>query len=441
MSGRLFVPPALEGRNVLTDPEAIMWETRFVRYFVERFKSEHCITAWDLGNECNAMGKVESAAAAYAWTSAIVGAIREKDSSRPVISGMHGFTPDGRPEKPWRPQDQGELCDILTTHPYPLWTPHCNVDAVNTFRSVSHATAETLFYRGIGGKPCFVEECGTLGNFISGEKEAAEFLRANLISLRKHHCLGFMWWCAFDQTRLNYAPYDWVSVERELGLFREDRSPKPVVKVIEAFNSEADRLQPTEEHTQRNPGLCVLSGGQDAWGAAYMTYCLAEKAGIDIEFAWAEQKLPDSPLYLLPSVCGTEAISKRRFLELLEKVKQGAVLYISVDNALLHPFEEYAGVHIKSREKDGGQCTVTFPVSKYMVNLYRAYTLHLEPCGAEVLAFDSDNNPVFTVNQYGKGKVFFFALPLETALLTAPHAFDDGNNYSRLYHVLIGGTI
>ena len=37
MSGRLFVPPALEGLNVLTDPLAIQWETRLVRYFVKRF--------------------------------------------------------------------------------------------------------------------------------------------------------------------------------------------------------------------------------------------------------------------------------------------------------------------------------------------------------------------------------------------------------------------
>src|SRR6266508_465486 len=66
MSGRLYVPPALEGVNVLTDPVAMMWETRFVRVFVKRFKDHPALAAWDLGNECNVMAPVTDPAAAWA---------------------------------------------------------------------------------------------------------------------------------------------------------------------------------------------------------------------------------------------------------------------------------------------------------------------------------------------------------------------------------------
>ena len=38
MSGRLFVPPAVYGRDMLTDPFALKWETRFVRHFVRTFR-------------------------------------------------------------------------------------------------------------------------------------------------------------------------------------------------------------------------------------------------------------------------------------------------------------------------------------------------------------------------------------------------------------------
>ena len=38
MSGRLFVPPALEGLNVLTDPTALQWQMRFVHCFVTSFE-------------------------------------------------------------------------------------------------------------------------------------------------------------------------------------------------------------------------------------------------------------------------------------------------------------------------------------------------------------------------------------------------------------------
>jgi endo-1,4-beta-mannosidase len=94
MSGRLFVPPALEKLNVLTDPMALMWETRLVRYFVRRFKDHPAIAAWDLGNECNCMAPVPSCQAAWAWTSAITHTIRAEDSTRPVVSGMHSLLPN-----------------------------------------------------------------------------------------------------------------------------------------------------------------------------------------------------------------------------------------------------------------------------------------------------------------------------------------------------------
>ncbi len=69
MSGRLFVPPALEGLNVLTDPAAIRWEVRLVRAFVRRFRAHPAILAWDLGNECNCMAPVRNADEAWTWTS------------------------------------------------------------------------------------------------------------------------------------------------------------------------------------------------------------------------------------------------------------------------------------------------------------------------------------------------------------------------------------
>ena len=56
MSGRLFVPPGLAGLNPITDPRSQMWQIRFARTVVSRFKTRAVIKAWDLGNECNVMG-------------------------------------------------------------------------------------------------------------------------------------------------------------------------------------------------------------------------------------------------------------------------------------------------------------------------------------------------------------------------------------------------
>ena len=101
--------------------------------------------------------------AAYLWASTITNTIRAEDKEHPVVSGMHGLSPTAT----WSPEDQGEILDILCTHPYPLFTPHCDTDPLNEMKSILHSTAESVMYASLGGKPCFVEEAGTLGPMIA----------------------------------------------------------------------------------------------------------------------------------------------------------------------------------------------------------------------------------------------------------------------------------
>jgi endo-1,4-beta-mannosidase len=120
MSGRLFVPPALEGRDPITDPVSLAWQIRLVRALVRHAQHHAAIAAWDLGNECNCMGSPSSREAAFAWTAAVAHTIRAADPSRPIVSGMHSLgTPVGSVTNPWCIDDQADLTDILTTHPYP----------------------------------------------------------------------------------------------------------------------------------------------------------------------------------------------------------------------------------------------------------------------------------------------------------------------------------
>ena len=117
MSGRLFFPRAFEGKDLLTDPDALMWQGRFVRGFVRAMRHHPAIVAWDLGNECNNLGKATSPQQAWNWLNTVSSAIRMEDSSRPVVSGMHGQS--SSMYDVWNLQIQGELLDVLTPHPYP----------------------------------------------------------------------------------------------------------------------------------------------------------------------------------------------------------------------------------------------------------------------------------------------------------------------------------
>jgi hypothetical protein len=419
MSGRLFVPSALEGRNIITDPLAVMWQVRFVRYFVRYFKNSQAIIAWEPGNECNCLAQANREQA-WLWNSTINDAIRSIDSMRPVISGMHSLST--RSDVPWTIHDQAELTDMLTTHPYPLFTPHCDREPLNTLRSCLHATAESRFYADIGSKPCLIEEIGTLGSMIAGDKVVGDYARTVLFSAWAHDCRGFLWWCGFDQTHLEHAPYDWCAVERELGLLRTDGQAKPVCLEMKKFSQFLKKLPFDALPPRLTDGVCILTQDQDQWAAAFGSFILAKQAGIEIEFQYADQPLKPSGLYFLPSISGLSSISRRRMSGLLDRVKAGAVLYLSMNDGLLSSFEEITGLEVQTRQLRSAPAQMvmednqTFPV---LGNIKFTMT----PTRARVLAQEEDGNPVFTSAEYGKGRVYFLSFPMELELMKMAGSF------------------
>ena len=432
MSGRLFVPPALEHRNVLTDPVCLMWEMRFVDVFVRRFKGHSAIYAWDLGNECNVMAAVESHEAAYTWSAAIANAIRAADASRPIVSGMHSLTP-GEPNH-WLIQDQAETTDLLTTHPYPYWTPFVRSDPLNTIRPLMHATSETRMYADIGGKPCLVEETGTMGPMISNEAAAAAFTRTNLFSLWAHDCRSFIWWCSSDQTELTHPPYDWTAVERELGLLRTDGTPKPMLLEMQRFRAWRESLPVTVLPPHPIDAVCILTPGQDHWAAAYATFVLAKQAKLNIAFQYADQPLRKARCYLLPSLHGASALPGRVWRDLLDQAAAGAILYLSMADAILDKFNTVAGVELLTRAFRTGPYEITL-ASGESLEVTSGDDLRMTPVRAEVLAQEVDGNPVYTRAVYGKGQVYVLTFPLETQLTQTPGSFHvlDAQPYYKIY--------
>jgi len=420
MSGRLFVPPAFDGLNVLTDPLALRWQVRFVHHFVTTFRDHPAILAWDLGNECNCMGSA-SRDQAYTWTALITQTIRAADATHPVVSGLHSLAPTGS----WTPFDQGELTDVLTTHPYPIFTPHCDQDPLNTIRTLIHGTAESRYYADLGGKPCLCEEIGTLGPMISSEAIAADFIRTALFSLWANDCHGLLWWCAADQAHLQHAPYDWCTVERELGLLRLDGSAKPVLKSISAFREMLDGLPFRTLPLRRREAVCILTESQDHWGVAYSAFILAKQAGFDLEFQHSTQPLRDAPFYLLPCLSGSNIISRHRLQDLLAKVKAGATLYVSLDNGLPDGFEALTGLEPQTRHRGRAAGDVTFAGVPGLTAIPNrgTFKVNFQPTRATVLGRESDGNPAFTVAKYGRGRVFFLSVPLELNQTQTPGAF------------------
>ena len=421
MSGRLFVPDALERRNLYSDPVALLFEQRFVRGFVKKFRDRSIIYAWDLGNECNCMSKTDSRETAANWTAIISASIRAYDDTRPIISGMHGLTQEGI----WSVYDQGEFTDVLTTHPYPVFVPHCRNDKIMSQRTLLHATCETKYYAELSGKPCLVEELGTLGPVTASDETAADFLRVNLFSSWANNAEGVLWWCANDQNNLSEPPYAWMMCERELGMIDSECRPKPVLYEMKKFSDFLKKYKINPKPAKYD-GVCISTLDQDQWGIAYMSYILAKQAGVNIRFSSYKTELPESKIYLLPSVAGMCVMAKEKYYELLERVKNGAVLYISNDNAYLTDFENVTG--LKVIDSDESVCEGSFSGLKFK----RERNLYLKPVGAQIIEAEEDGNPIFTVHSFGKGKVYYLNFPLEKMLLNEKEAFS--KDYYKIYN-------
>ena len=424
MSGRLFVPPALYDKNLYSDEKALMFEQKFIKGFVTRFRHRKEIYAWDLGNECNCMQPVKNRESAYTWTIMISNAIKANDATRPIMSGMGCEAIEGS----WTIRDQGECTDILTTHPYPLWVSHGSKDVVSSIRTLMLPECLNKFHAHLGGRESLVEETGTMGPMICSEDDVAPgFAKVNLMACYATGSLGMMWWCAHEQTNLKTAPYTWSKCEVELGLTDKYKKPKQVLK---EFNNFAEWLNESNLNLPKahEDGVIILTEDQDHWGIAYMTYILARQAKLNMGFTYANDKIPDSNIYLLPSVQGTTIMNDDKYKLLLEKVYNGATLYISNDNGILSEFESFTGVRVV--DSDGKQTAGTISLDGSEIPFVQNRRLILTSIGAEVVA-ECDGNIILSKYNYGSGKVYYLNFPMEKNLINSSYGFD--GDYHMLY--------
>ena len=420
MSGRLFIPSALNGKNLCTDPVALKFELLMVRGIVSRFCDRDVICAWNLGNECNCMSKVNTREEAMVWTAAVSNAIRAADPDRPVISGMHSLSVD---RDAWRITDQADWNDILTTHPYAYFVPYCRNDPIDSIRTLMHGTCETMLYASVGKKPCLVEELGTLGPNICNDDISGSFMRLNLISNWANGSAGLLWWCAHEQLNLETPPYNWFMLERELGMLDINRRPKPILKEMKKISDWLGTVD-FELEAPVKDALILLTKEQDCWATAFMSFILGKQAGVTLDFLAPNLDIPDSAVYFMPSVHSGCPLYARYYNQLLDKVYNGAVLYVSNGDAFFNKREEVFGASVISSEDTYDSGTFTFNGS--VIPYERYCKVGIEPTTAQVLANDGNGKPIFTVNNFGKGKIYYLNFPLEDMLSRQNHAFDGG---------------
>ncbi len=435
MSGRLFVPPAIDGKNLLRDPEVFMWTDRYVRGLVSALRDLPNIIMWEPGNECNCMAQLGSAAEAYTWIAFVTNAIRATDSTRPVSSGMHSLV--GEHNGIWQLSHQGEIFDMLTTHPYPSKTIGGDREPYNRMRTTILPTAQSEFYRGLSGRPVMIEEQGTFGPTLGNREMSADFLRVNMLSAWANGFTGYLWWCGTEHLKLKKPPYAWSMIERQLGLLDCQNKPKPAAREMKRMESVLSQLP--DPPTPTADAVCVLPRfgvKNQAMFTGCSSYILGKQAGLTVTIRNCETSLPESNTYIMPCIEGWQVTYRRTYDFLLERVHEhGADLLVTYDGGSLTEFEEVFGLRSLGVRELRGEHRAKFSFGEISYTADRE--IFLEPLGAEVIAENEQGNPVLTRYAFGSGHIWFLGFPLEKLAFSKVDGYDPTKNppYYKIYEL------
>lgn len=427
MSGALLEPTYRRDRNIYTDPFMLKWQNKLVQFFAQRYRNEKMIIAWALGNECDCMDICPSEEAAWLWTANLTQTLRLFDPQHPVISSMHGLKPIR--ESNWTINDQGELCDILTTHPYPQFTPGCNLDGPTDMRTILHAAAESEMCSGLGKKPVLCEETGTLGNSRFSEEESAKFLRLRLYSLLNQRNLGCLWWCHTDFTCDNIVPYNYEMMENDgLGIFDREGRPKPLAKEFKKFRPVLDSVGGNLPVLKKK-AVIIVPRNANNWLPYFNAYILSKQAGIEPTFAWEYDDISTYQLAICPSVAGAAPYWSESWENLISFVQNGGVLYLSYDGCSLRKMAEVFGIKIDFRQRELNQKQILGFNKSPWYKGESDWELIFHPTAGKTILQYENKRPALIENKIGKGKTLFFTEPVETVLAKTLQAYKNSQVY------------
>lgn len=410
MTFRNFIPPALENRNPYSDPYALAWEGRFIECFVNRMKGKKGIVAWESGNESRALGAAESKEQGEWWLRYIHSVIRVADPTRPVIS-VDGFEIAGGT---WQVRENAHLSDYVPHHLYALWRRD-NPDRFDGIRNLYFAAAGVKGLEDISGKPSFLEEHGARRAEQVSRARLAKYMRPMLWNLWAADGKAMLWWCAFDQTKFEFAPYNWPEPCLELGIMKDDRSAYPAAEAMKKFAAFQKKLGFALPKAKAD--AVVFSQDTQVEKQVHSCYVLARQAGIMPKFANPADPIPDAACYFLPCAAGRAHLTTHNWEALKAKVRAGATLYVSWSETFLPALEEVCGMELDYREKTTDRLDLAFDIpggEKFRCTATVGMRRHFISQGAEVLAKKANGEPFFFRHRYGKGLVYTLGYPLES---------------------------
>ena len=442
MSGKNWEIPWARPNEIYTS-HGIEKSMKFIETIVREFSDHPAATGWILSNELSLVKRAEKREEALAFLRAFSQTV-SRIAKRSVVSS--GDLPDSY------------MQETPNVSPYVDYVgPHLYLYDTDPVRHGYRYGAMIELYLNDRQVPVILEEFG-FSTYQYSEESQARFINEILYTALANRASGAFIWCFSDFIHESDPPYEWRPLELGFGIVRKDGSLKPAAEVVKRFASELEILEKFRINTiyNRNPTVSVIApfylfsdyefvwykhaiGFWRAIEPVIMSYILLSSSSIDSSIVYEPlikrpSVVEDKKMFLMPSTIVALSSTWRRLLEL---ANDGIAIYIS----LLKGFGEFRALHeaathlwvelmgVENMLEAGshgikyfGSTSIVFVKDFELIRKGEkidlqiptpVYTYKVREVDAEVIAVDSNGNPVLFKAVRGKGHVYTLTLPIE----------------------------
>ena len=461
MSGENWPIPWAPGNEVYR-PEAIEGTCRFVEGVVKAFANHPGVAGWILSNELSFVKKAGSRGEALALLRAFSATVRSIDRGHVVSSG----------DVPWSPLQETPNIRGLVDYA----GPHLYLYDTDSARHGYRYGAAIEVFSDAGALPVILEEFGFSTHQYS-EESHARFINEVLYTALAHGASGAFIWCFSDFPHESDPPYEWRPLELGFGLLRSDGSPKPAAEAVKRFAELLRRVEDLGLHTRFRraveasviiPFYTYRSWGTLRYGSELGhrrilkpvegALILAAAAGIGADAVYEpelERVLGERSLVITPSTVVALASTWRRLLGFVERggalytsLLRGADGFLALHESPTHLWRELFGVENVLEAGSFGKRLRGEAELRFLKGFgpFRAgdslrisipvemYTYRVRPVDAEVIAVDSEGDPVLTVARRGRGVAILLTVPIELVFMLSEDPWSPGLH--RIYEAI-----
>jgi endo-1,4-beta-mannosidase len=436
---------------------------RFVERVVREFKDHPAIAGWILSNEMSLVKKAVSREEALALLRAFSRTVKSIDRDHVVSSGD---IPDSYLQETPNVRDYVDYVG-----------PHLYLYDTDSIRHGYTYGAMLELFSNDGDIPVILEEFG-FSTYQYSEENHAKFVNEVLYTALAHNASGAFIWCFSDFMHESDPPYEWRPLELGFGIVRKDGSLKPVAEVVKRFAKEVEDIEKLGIHRdfRRVPETSIIIPFYIFKDYEFVRYrdvlgfwrsiqplltasILLSSAGIDNTMVYeidVEKTFKTRKLLVSPSTIVALSSTWRK---LLNYVESGGNIYTSLVKGLgefkaLHEASTHLWTELMGLEntleagsmgikycgrvgvrfvrdfgiiRNGEEIEINIPIPIYT---YRARSVD-----AEVLAVDSNGNPVLFRARRGGGRVYTMLLPVELIQAVAEY-MDWGGGVQKIFRSL-----